>query len=74
MLMLTFPQQEVKWLPATLLNIQELVYYLTQKNDNVMVYVKKINIDVKSNGKVYEMSNGLHYSTKGRGQWFIVEN
>ncbi len=74
MLMLTFPQQEVKWLPATLLNIHELVFYLTKLNDNVMVYVKKIIVDTKINSKVYEMSNGLRYSTKGRGKWFIVEN
>jgi hypothetical protein len=74
MLMLTFPPQEVKWLPATLSNIHELVFYLTRLNDNVMVYVKKVDVDIKNNSKVYEMSNGLRYATRGRGKWFIVRD
>jgi hypothetical protein len=71
MLMLSF-KEERTWLPEKLLNIEELIFYLTKLNDNIMVYVKKIYNDVINGDKIYEMSNGISYQKDADGNWFIV--
>ena len=71
MLLLSF-KEECKSLPAKLLNVEELIFYLTKLNDNIMVYVKKIYNDAINGDKIYEMSNGTSYQKDADGNWLIV--
>jgi hypothetical protein len=69
MLLLTYKQEELKWLPEKLASIHELIAYLTMLNDNIMVYVKEIYIGIEDNVKDYLMSNGLTYTEHSNGRW-----
>lgn len=64
--------KENNWLPDKLPGIEELVFYLTKLNDNIMVYVKKITNDALNGDKIYEMSNGLSYQRDSNGNWYIL--
>ena len=72
MFLLTCKERELNWLPHNPHSVNELVYYLTARNDNIMVYVKRVYINYKNNKKVYEMSNGLSYSKSAEGKWYIL--
>ena len=49
-----------------------LVAYLTQENDCIRVYEKKIHIDPATGKEVHEMSNGLLYGKDKDGKWEIT--
>ena len=74
MFLLTYQQKDFKPLPENLPTIHELIFYLTKRNDNIMVYVKNIYPDLTDNVKVYEMSNGFSYSTKEVGKWYMISS
>jgi hypothetical protein len=61
-----------KKIPEKLLCIEELIVYLTKRNDNIMVYVKKIYRNDENGNKIYEMSNGISYTKNVNGEWYIV--
>ena len=61
-----------KRIPEKLLRIEELMIYLTKRNDSIMVYVKRIYTDSENGSKIYEMSNGISYTKDANGEWFIV--
>jgi hypothetical protein len=61
-----------KRIPEKLLRIEELMIYLTKRNDSIMVYVKKIYINPENGSKIYEMSNGISYTKNADGEWFVV--
>ena len=65
-------KEESRWLAEKLPGVEELIFHLTKLNDNIMVYVKKINNDDKNGDKVYEMSNGSSYKKGVDGRWSIV--
>lgn len=72
MFLLTYEERQFNWLPHNPLSIHELVCYLTSRNDNIMVYVKKIYTNYKNNKQVYEMSNGISYSKSADGKWYMI--
>ena len=65
-------ERQGKKIPEKLLRIEELMIYLTKRNDSIMVYVKKIYLDPESGIKIYEMSNGISYTKDKNGEWYII--
>lgn len=64
-------ESEEQWLHEIPPTLQALIVYLTRENNGVRVYEKKNHTG--PNGKlVYEMSNGLSYSTDDDSRWYIV--
>jgi hypothetical protein len=49
-----------------------LINYLTKENNGIRVYKIKDHVDATSGKNVYEMSNGLSYSTDVGSRWFIA--
>ena len=64
-------ESEEQWLHEIPPTLQALIVYLTRENNGIRVYEKKSYTG--ANGKqVYEMSNGLAYSTDDDSRWYIV--
>lgn len=72
MVLLSFTEKNEKCISQNPLTVLELIMFLTKKNDNVMVYVKKIYTDAKNGIKIYEMSNGFSYTKNEDGKWYIL--
>ncbi len=70
--MLSVEKKYRKTIPENLPRIEQLMIYLTKRNDSIMVYVKKIYTDSENGNKIYEMSNGLSYTRNADGEWFVI--
>lgn len=64
-------ESEEQWLHDISPTLTALVMYLTRENNGVRVYEKKNYVDPKTSKNVYEMSNGLSYTTKD-DKWIII--
>jgi hypothetical protein len=64
-------ESEEQWLHDISPTLTALVMYLTRENNGVRVYEKKNYVDIKTSKNVYEMSNGLSYTTKD-DKWIII--
>ncbi len=65
-------ESEEQWLHEIPPTLSALTVYLTRENNGVRVYEKKQYPDAKTGKTVYEMSNGLSYSTDADSKWFVV--
>lgn len=65
-------ENEEQWLHEIPPTISALTVYLTRENNGIRVYEKKQSVDSQSGKTIYEMSNGLSYSTDAESRWFVV--
>ena len=65
-------ESEEQWLHEVGPTLQALIVYLSRENNNIRVYEKRNFINAKDNNELYEMSNGLTYSTDTAGKWYVV--
>ncbi|MEO6818254.1 MAG: hypothetical protein ABI266_09880 [Ginsengibacter sp.] len=64
-------ESEEQWLHEISPTLTALIVYLSRENNGVRVYEKKNYVDPKTGKNVYEMSNGLSYTTKD-DKWKII--
>jgi len=64
-------ESEEQWLHEIPPTLQALIVYLTRENNGIRVYEKK-NYKGANGKQVYDMSNGLSYSTDDDSRWYIV--
>ncbi len=64
-------ESEEQWLHEIPPTLQALINYLSRENNGIRVYEKK-NYKGPNGKLVYDMSNGLSYSTDEDSRWFIV--
>ena len=64
-------ESEEQWLHDVPPTLTALINYLTRENNGVRVYEKKNYLG--ENGKtVYDMSNGLSYTTDEDSKWIVI--
>lgn len=65
-------ESEEQWLHDIAPTLAALINYLTKENNGIRVYTVKEEVDPKTGKNIYDMSNGLRYSTDADSHWFIV--
>ena len=65
-------ENEEQWLHEVPPSVTALIYYLTQENNGIRVYEKKMVLDSASGRGVHVMSNGLSYSKDEKGKWYVI--
>lgn len=65
-------ENEEQWLHEVPPSVTALIYYLTQENNGIRVYEKKMVLDSSSGRGVHVMSNGLSYSKDEKGKWYVI--
>ncbi len=65
-------ESDEQWLHDIAPTLTALINYLTRENNGIRVYSTKEFVDQHSGKTVYDMSNGLSYSTNADSKWFIV--
>lgn len=65
-------ENEEQWLHDVPPSVTALIYYLTQENNGIRVYEKKMALDSSSGRMVHVMSNGLTYSKDEKGKWYVI--
>jgi hypothetical protein len=65
-------ENEERWLHEVPPSITALIFYLTQENNGIRVYEKKMARDSDTGREVHIMSNGLTYSKDENGKWYVI--
>ncbi|MEO7802803.1 MAG: hypothetical protein ABIR81_12420 [Ginsengibacter sp.] len=65
-------ENEEQWLHDIAPTLTALINYLTRENNGIRVYTIKDAVHVKTGKTIYNMSNGLAYSTDTNSKWFVV--
>jgi hypothetical protein len=63
---------DAQWLHDVSPSLAALLLFLSQENNGIRVYEKKMAIDDKTGREVYHMSNGLSYTKDDEGRWSIA--
>lgn len=63
---------DAQWLHDLPPTLNALINYLTDENNGIRVYERKLEFDKKEKREVHLMSNGLGYAKDDEGKWYIV--
>jgi len=66
-------EEDNQWLNDIAPTMQALVRYLTNENNGIPVYEKKVSIDSATGKEVHEMSNSFSYAIDDNGKWYALE-